>query len=436
MTRSRKTSALDAGCSVWWLVVLLFAAACSRANAQAPPATDGAADRAFAVDVLTTIAEPVLEALSRNELKATMPVREWETERAAFTHLEAFARTLAGIAPWLELGPDSTPEGLERERFIELARQALINATDPTAPDYMNFTDSEGDQPLVEHAYLSAALLAAPQQLWQPLTDEQRLNVLEALRAAREIENTHNNNWILFPAMVEAALWTLTGDAHVDRIEVAVHTFEDDWYLGDGTYSDGPEFNWDYYNSYVIHPFLLQVLRVAEQRGDPLAQSLELAVPRAERYAEIMERMISPEGTFPVMGRSSAYRFAAFYHPAYMALTHSLPEEVDPGALRAGITAVVHRMYDAPGTFDAEGWLNLGAVGSQPSIRNNYNATGSLSVALTGLVHLGLPANDPFWVAPAAPWTQQRIWSGEDVPRDVALEDRPKDDEGEDKGTR
>ena len=145
--------------------------------AQGPVAVDGSADRAFAVEVMTTIAEPVLDALSKNELKARMPKREWETERLAFTHFEAFARTLAGIAPWLELGPDDSLEGQERARFITLARQALINATDPASPDYLNFTDSEGDQPLVEHAYLSAALLSAPTQLWQSLTDAQRLNV-------------------------------------------------------------------------------------------------------------------------------------------------------------------------------------------------------------------------------------------------------------------
>jgi hypothetical protein len=186
----------------------------------------------------------------------------------------------------------------------------------------------------------------------------------------------------------------------------------------------------------VIHPFLLQVLRVAEQKGDPVAAALEAALPRASRYAEVVERLISPEGTIPVIGRSSAYRFAAFYHPAYMALTHSLPPEINPGGLRSGITAVVRRMYEAPGTFDEAGWLNLGAVGSQPSIRNKYNATGSLYVALTGLVHLGLPANDPFWLAPPASWTQQRIWAGEDVPRDESLEDRPKEDEGDDANTR
>ena len=80
-------------------------------------------------------------------------------------------------------------------------------------------------------------------------------------------------------------------------------------------------------------------------------------------------------------------------------------------------------MTEAPGTFDEQGWLQPGAVGRQPSIRENYIATGSLYLCLTGLVHLGLPANDPFWTAPAEPWTQKRIWAGEDIAADHAYKD-------------
>jgi hypothetical protein len=388
-----------------------------------PGALDGAADREYLVQVLTTIARPVLTALAEERLHEDLPVRDWEGRRALFSPYEAFARTLAGIAPWLELGPDDTPEGQLRAEFIELSRRALINATDPDSPDFMTFDESDGDQPLVESAYLASALMSAPEQLYEPLTDEQKDNVLDALRtSSREIVQDHNNNWWLFPAMIESALWEFGADYEFEPIDTAVEKMEG-WYLGDGVYGDGPDFHWDYYNSYVIHPMLIQVLRVAEAHDSPIeAESLQLARLRGQRYAEILERQISPEGTFPVMGRSSAYRFAAFYHLAYMALNHDLPDEVNPGAARSGITTVVRRMIEAPETFDEEGWLQLGAVGYQPGLEESYNSTGALYVCLTGLVHLGLPPDDTFWTAPAADWTQKRIWSGQDVPRDHALE--------------
>jgi hypothetical protein len=82
-------------------------------------------------------------------------------------------------------------------------------------------------------------------------------------------------------------------------------------------------------------------------------------------------------------------------------------------------------MIEAPGTFDQNGWLTVGAVGHQPSIRESYISTGSLYLCTAGLLHLGLPANDPFWTQPAQPWTQKRIWSGQDTPADHAYRETP-----------
>ena len=62
-----------------------------------------------------------------------------------------------------------------------------------------------------------------------------------------------------------------------------------------------------------------------------------------------------------------------------------------------------------------------GRDAGQPGIEERYNATGSLYVCLTGLVHLGLPPDDPFWTARATDWTQKKIWSGQDVARGRAL---------------
>jgi hypothetical protein len=96
-------------------------------------------------------------------------------------------------------------------------------------------------------------------------------------------------------------------------------------------------------------------------------------------------------------------------------------EVAEPAAVRGALTAVIRRTMAAPGTFDKDGWLQVGAVGHQPSIRESYISTGSLYLCLTGLQHLGLPADDPFWTAPAKPWTQKRIWAGEDVKADHSL---------------
>lgn len=400
---------------------VLFFACASVSVFAGPVSTSGIKDRAYAVEVLTRIAEPVLTALAEGRLKEQIPVHDWERSRAEFAPLEAFGRTLSGVAPWLELGPDDTKEGKLRARFIKLTVRALAKATDPKSPDFLNFSRG-GGQPLVDTAFLAQGLLRAPTQLWGGLNDEQRRNVAAALEASRLIK-PGENNWLLFPAMVEGALWRFTGSCEIHPVEYAIKRHLE-WYKGDGTYGDGPEFHWDYYNSYVIQPMLLDVLRVCRDEHHPLGELYPKILSRARRYAAVQERLISPEGTFPVIGRSSAYRFGALQVLSQMALMHELPAGLKPGAARSALLAVVHRMIEAPGTFDERGWLTVGAVGHQPSIRESYISTGSLYLCATGLVALGLPPTDRFWSDPAAAWTQKRIWAGEDVSPDHAYLER------------
>lgn len=399
-------------------VALILLVAVELINARAAQTND----RAYTVEVLTRVARPVLQALAEGRLKRDLPMHEWERNRTNFTGLEALGRTMAGIAPWLELGPDETPEGKLRAEFIELAVKAIANGTDPKSPDFLNF--KQPGQPLVDTAFLAQGLLRAPEQLWGKLTETQRSNVVVALKLTR-VTRPSESNWLLFSALVEAALWKFTGECRMPPIEYAVQRHME-WYKGDGTYGDGAEFHWDHYNSYVIQPMLLDVLSVCVAKTNALGKLYPKVVARAQRYAAVQERMISPEGTFPVIGRSSAYRFGALQHLSNMALRHELPAEVPPAAARGALTAVIRRMIEEPGTFDERGWLRVGAVGYQPSIRESYIATGSLYLCLTGLLHLGLPADDPFWTAPAESWTQKKIWSGDDIPADHAYKDEIK----------
>ncbi|ACB75561.1 DUF2264 domain-containing protein [Opitutus terrae] len=388
------------------------------AAADLPPVGgDGPAQRAYQVAVLARIAEPVLVAGSEGRLRVRIP--QIEGARNQYAPLEALGRTLAGIAPWLELGPGDDAEGALRAHHIGLAVKSIAHAVDPQSPGHLNFT--EGGQPLVDTAFLAQALLRAPRQLWGNLSDAERAHVVAALKATRAIK-PYESNWLLFSAMVEAALLEFTGECELAPIERAV-TRHLEWYKGDGTYGDGPEFHWDYYNSFVIHPMLWEVLEVAGRKNLPLGQHFALEQKRAQRYAEVLERMISPEGTFPIIGRSSAYRFGALHALSMMALRHHLPETVTPAGVRAALTAVIQRMIEAPGAFDDAGWLRIGVVGAQPKAAEVYVNTGSLYLCTFGLLQLGLPAEDPFWTEPNQSWTQQRLWAGENLPADHAIKE-------------
>ncbi len=379
-----------------------------------PKITDGAEDRAYSISVLQRIADPVLISLSENRLKKTIPRKEWETRESNIhtSPLQAFGRTLSGMAPWLSLGSSEDEEGQVRARYIDLAVQGLINSADPESPDYLF---SKPTQERIVHAcYIAYPLLIAQAQLWDPLNDEQKENIINALQSHRHFK-PNESNWLLFSAILECAIWKLTGKCEMRAIEYAVEKHME-WYVGDGAYGDGPDFHWDYYNSYVIQPLLLETLKTCQSQNHPLGNLLPKAEKRSARYCEVLEHLISPEGTFPVIGRSSVYRFALFQQIGYHGFRFGWPSALEPGTTRAAITTVIRRMVEAPNTFDKNGWLNCGVVGNQPNARDSYNYTGALYMCTVGLSHLGLPEHHPFWTQPAGPWFQKRVWNGEDIP--------------------
>lgn len=397
----------------------VFACCCLSAGCVSPkkPAT-GPEDRAFWVASMVKIAEPVLTNLSEGKLRARMPYESEDASRVKFAHLEAVGRLVCGMAPWLELGSDNTEEGQLRAHYIQLAVKGLKQAVDPKSPDYLNF--GEPYQPLVDAAFLAQGLLRAPKQLWGNMDAETQRNMVTELKRSRGIK-PWENNWLLFASMVEAALLEFTGECDTDRLTYGVKRFLDEWYKGDAQYGDGPAFHMDYYNSFVIHPMLTDVLRVMKKHGMDDGISLPIQEKRLGRYAEQLERFISPEGTFPVVGRSIVYRFGAFHALAEASLLHLLPQSVSPAQVRCTLTAVIRNQLKSVKTFDEGGWLRIGFAGSQPHLAESYINTGSLYLCMAGLLPLGLSADDEFWAAPYAEWTCKKVWQGVDLPADKAL---------------
>jgi hypothetical protein len=370
---------------------------------------------------LSTVVEPVLEHLAANRLKLAMPVECAPGQlpnRKQVTHLEAIGRTLAGIAPWLELGTKTGPEAEKALRWIHLAQEGLANATDRTAPDYLDFR--AGAQCLVDAAFLAQAFLRAPRALWGAVDKTVQEQLLESFRSTRTIP-PGNNNWLLFSALIEAFLAEAGTQWNQEPIAKAVEAHQE-WYKGDGAYGDGPEFHWDYYNSYVIQPFLIDVLETIGKHTQKWAALLGPVLIRARRYAAIQERLIGPDGSYPVLGRSIAYRCGAFHLLAQMALRRDLPQVLVPAQVRGALSSVIRRTLQAPETFDKNGWLQIGLAGHQPGLGETYISTGSLYLCTFAFLPLGLPASDPFWTGPDTHWTSRKVWAGQDFAADHALQ--------------
>ena len=348
------------------------------AGAEAQPAAPG--DRALWVGVMQKLADPVLNNLAVETLKQRMPVEQASgaKKRETVTHLEALGRLIAGIAPWLELAADDNPKKVVFERGTGDIRppgdraggQSVIEGL----PEFHPRSTAAGGR-RVPRARPVAGAARAPGRARTggeaPVDCRAGIDAHDSARRA--------NNWLLFSATVEAALGRSSARAW-DRMRVDYALRQhDQWYKGDGAYGDGPEFHWDYYNSFVIHPMLLDVLDVFRD-GDPAWKELATrAEQRARRYAAYSSASSRPTAAFPAIGRSIAYRFGAFQLLAQMALRRALPEGVSAAQTRGALTAVIRRSIEDPETFDAiYGWLRIGFCGHQPGIGERYISTGSL----------------------------------------------------------
>ncbi len=369
------------------------------------------------------VSNPVLEALSKREMRRKMPVEAapgLREERAVGTHLEAFARLLAGLAPWLELEAspqETTRETTLRSRYRSWSQQALASALDPSSPDYMRFGESA--QTLVDSSFLALALLRAPRQLLGTMESRTRARLIAALEKERTVQPPLNN-WLLFGALNEALLRRLQASWDRTRIDHALQEHQS-WYLGDGTYGDGPQYHADFYNSFVIHPYLLALMDELRDEAAWAGMASSI-VDRARRYSLIQERSISPAGEFPVLGRSITYRAGAFHLLADISRRRLLPSTLSPAGVRSALTAVQQRTLNAAGTFSPDGWLQIGLAGHQPSLGERYISTGSLYLCSAAWLPLGSGPDDPFWSGAAASWTQKSVWSGHDAPPDHALD--------------
>ena len=376
--------------------------------------------RGLWVSTLEKVARPMLDAAAEGKLRETMWIQQQpRTAREEFSCFEGAGRLLCGMAPWLEL---ALPEGEERtlqQELAEKARLLLVGQVNPASPDYAQFetTCRLRSQILVDAAFMAQAILRAPHALWEQLPAEGKEQVITAFRMTRRVAPWFNN-WLLFAAEVEAALKMMTGEYDPMRVDYAVRQ-HDQWYVGDGLYADGPSFALDYYNSFVIQPMLLDVTAAFPDLIPAALQ--DKIVQRAVRYGVIQERMIAPDGSYIVIGRSIAYRCGAFQLLGQLALEHRLPESLTPASVRCALTAVIEKTLSAP-SFREDGFLTIGVCGDQPSIGEDYISTGSLYLCSAGFLPLGLAPSDPFWSDPDAPWTQKRIWAGEDIPADHKAE--------------
>lgn len=380
--------------------------------------------RSYWIQALQRLAQTPLAAMAEGKLHQRLPVQchpDCDPGRIATMRLEICGRLLHGLAPWFACPDLKGAEADLRDRMAGQARIALANGSDPAHPDF--WQPGTHNQALVDASFVAGALLRAPSALWDPLDASAKDRILQCFLGLRQ-HAPWFNNWLLFSATIEAFLAKAGSAWDPMRVDYAIRQHEQ-WYLGDGLYSDGPEYHQDYYNSFVIQPMLFEVLEVAAHRDSRWADFDTAVRQRLARYAAILERQIGQDGTWPVVGRSICYRTGAFHALSLAAWKGLLPCALPPAQVRCALTAAIQRGLYPDSNYDANGWLHIGLTANQPSLGEPYITTASCYLAAFVFPALGLPPQDPFWSDPDQPWTARAVWSlQQDFPADAALRSR------------
>jgi hypothetical protein len=240
--------------------------------------------------------------------------------------LEGYSRPLWGLAA-LAAGGDQFARW-------DLWREGLINGTDPKHPEYWGLA-GDFDQRSVEQGAFGFALALAPDQIWKPLTTEQRANLVAWLRRIHDVKLVRSN-WLFFRVLVQLGLHQV-GETWDEKVLDSDLSQLESFYLRDGWFLDGPEgAPWrdgrsgDYYVPMAIHFYGLVYARLASS-ADP-ARSARI-VERARLFAREFQHYFAADGSALPFGRSLAYRFAqgAYWGALAYAGVEALPWPVIKG---------------------------------------------------------------------------------------------------------
>jgi hypothetical protein len=319
--------------------------------------------------------------------------------------LEGFARTFLLAAFRLAGAGGTDPLGIGSWYAAGLAE-----GTDP-ASRWRWPRPAEIGQAKVEAASIAIALHETRPWIWDRLDAGVQERVLDWLSGMTRTQ-VPENNWVWFRAVVSAFLRNAGGSWDLADMSYAIERTED-WYAGDGWYSDGcprpgDYRNFDHYGGWAMHLYPLWFCRIAGTSAGP-----ELAVPELEeryrsrlgRYLTDAEHLVGGDGAPLFQGRSLTYRFAALAPFWAGALFGATP--LAPGLTRR-IASGMLRHFLSAGCLRADGTLSLGWHGEFLPIRQAYSGPGSPYWASKGFAGLLLPADDPVWRSAEEPMAVER----------------------------
>lgn len=311
----------------------------------------------------------------------------------ATDELEGFARSFLLAALRIAGSAGSDPD------LVQWYADALDAGTQPGGSERWPELTDHG-QPTVEATAVVLALHFSRPWLWARLDDGVRARIIRWLSGATGQVGADNNH-VLFGATIQAFLASVDAPCDLFGIEAALDRIED-WYAGDGWYSDGEGRRFDHYNAWTfqLYPFfILEMLSGTVGAATASAERLRLYRERLAMFLGGYQHLFAADGSPLIQGRSLIYRWGVVA-PFWMGELQGV-EALPPGLTRRLASGVVRHFTDR-GVGD-DGVVPLGWWGANTSILQSYNAPGSPLWLAKGFLGLLLPPDHAVWTAPEEP---------------------------------
>ncbi|MFT3783314.1 MAG: DUF2264 domain-containing protein [Nibricoccus sp.] len=349
--------------------------------------------RADVQQLLRDLVNPILPHFSKGRAE----VHLGET-RASYGDpagwLEGFARPLWGLIPLAAGNGDF--------KHWSLWREGLDSGTNPTHQEYWGLA-GDFDQRSVEQAAIGFGLALAPKTIWEPLSSDTKKRLSAWLQHINDVKLVQSN-WLFFRVLVNLGLRRCGEPWSQDRINADLDQL-DQFYLGEGWYSDGktypPAFRdgrlGDYYIPMAFHLYGLIYARLASDFDPTRCARI---VERARAFSRDFVYWFSADGSALPFGRSLTYRFAqgSFWGGLAFAAV-----EASPWGVIKGLYLRHLRWWMQQPICSETGLLTIGYAYPNLHMAESYNSPDSPYWALKAFLPLALPDAHPFWRANEEP---------------------------------
>ncbi|MFI6679484.1 DUF2264 domain-containing protein [Kribbella sp. NPDC050470] len=270
------------------------------------------------------------------------------------------------------------------DRLVERYTRGLIAGA---AGEWPRLTPCS--QQMVEAAAIAVGLHESRAWLWDRLDGPDQQKVVDWLSGFVG-SKTWDNNWRLFQVVGEQFLASVGAPYSQDDIDSGLDRIED-WYVGDGWYTDGDGQNFDHYIGWAMHLYPGLWTRMAGTAAD---ERLTVYRDRLRRFLEDAVHLVGADGAPVHQGRSLCYRMAAAA-PYWMGMLLDA-SPLAPGQTRRVCSGMLRHFVDH-GVPDERGLLSLGWHHHFLPVTQSYSGPGSPYWASKGFLGLLLPAEHPVW---------------------------------------